>query len=1129
MFQRFAQVALNQNKSQASTGQESPKSGIPQLTSAAFPKPLSLDGCLQSMASGIINHRWHDVDRELCLLAQALAPGVSRIGNKELEKALNTPVRSGGATVLALAALCGAPKGLVDTLVSWGASTEVKISAAVCKSPDSELSLLHLACANGHFHLLPLLLQLGLDPNAKSAAGHFPFTTFLAAHRSGERYPAGLLRAAQMLHEHGCSFDRRDPAGKTALQYLAEQERWEVVQAILYLGPGGSQETKPSELTKPEVREIAADVVVSRKVNSATKPLLLDGLRSLFELARSVEQGEVVHTTLSTKLHTVLADAVFDPRGSNWNMCRTLLGELGRHRDLFGKENVSIALNTPYKRGNFSSTFLFRAVEGSAREVVEKLLDLGADPNRRSAAGVKYIDDPIDQVPLHVALRRNDFSMAEYLVGKGALLSAVAANEVRDTLLTNKRPESFILWDALAGRAALPPVHLLERALEHRRLFAAFFGEGGYEMLLRETFGTLRPSVQRQVAEKFPGVAAFEDLKPLTPESQVELAVEEVLLKLTRVPEMQEISERATSAVEILEACFALGYLKEALTLLKAGCPLPASYYGTRPLALLDTEEVQALRQEVITNTETLWAGFFRMATTSTTMSPIMAIKRQYANDVKDVAQTFAAHILELGGTVHDALKLANAISGFADAPWSSDPTGRHLAELLPQLLHRYPVTIGSDIVRWLEFGGSRYRDQSLKNLPEFFAFLLHPEITAEIAGGGRQNQLGLLTAGISSLTNFIGRNAEVTGSAVNSWRAIANIAYGHRRYRFDASRSYDVDEAGKRVVTAPSLFEEFGAKRLPHVDSNHPFHSGYAFFGAKYKGSSEHIKRYKALAAGDIMVRYRAGDVIFSPDLGYLFVRNSSLVFGRDVVPSVAYYVSPVDDNADILGRHRSRYERKKMARRENEYRSIRDMTGDILTLTPERLKRHGIPILHPALYSMDFPGPSSGISRVERLLEKHEAFEAAYRRFTFDTSLTSAWETDSLGNDVLVGAFNSRGFKHRVAFLRAAFDKARYQSLADEGEFTPPHALELYNPQLPPFVPYGRLVVDEEVLAILERISERGWESGQGGEESETETDQESAADRELSEEELSGVYTFMRLALRNQAELIVVPNRV
>ena len=1094
-----------------------------------FSKPPQRDDQLKTIAEALVERRWRDAEKELDCLARTLVPAGSLIGNKEIALALNAPVHSGGATLLAIAVLSGAPRSIVDTLVTRGASEKLTISATVCKTPDTQLSLLHLACANGHFHHLPLLLHLGLDPNARSEKGHLPLTLFLSGHPDIDRYTGGLPKIMQLLHKYGCVFDDRDPTGKTALQYLADQERWDLVRTVLKLSPGLARGATTSELTKPEVQAIAAEVVGSPKVIAAHRAKLLDDLSLLFKVARSVQDGEVVCTSLSIKLHSLLSRALFDRNGASIREFHAILSELETNRDLLGKENIVRALNTPHEMGSFSSTFLFRAIEvGASRDIIAKLLNLGADPNLQSVAGIRYINEPVRQVPLHLALRSGDLSQAGDLINQGARLAEVNDKEVRSILL-NRHIRDFDGYSSgIEAQNALSPVRLLERAVKNKHVYTAFFGEAGHEMLLESTFNSLSPRAQRKVAEKFPDEVIFRNLKPLGPSDKLEEALEGVFEKYAHLPEIKELSESVSSAEEALQQCFSHACLDAALILLKAGCPLPASYYAGKPPSRRSDEEVAALRQEVIADTEALETKYFGGAAAAKLYHPKM-YHLDYDDGARGMAKHSAAHLLAIGGSVRDALRLANAISGFDEVGLTNDSTGRDLAELLPQLLHRYPVSVGANILHWLEYGGARYRSESLKNLPEFFALFLHPEVISETAESARGSNLGILTAGLSSLTDFIGRNAEVTGSAVNAWRAIANISFGHRRYRYDAARTYGVDESGKRVVTLPSVFEAFGGKRLSHVNTKHPFHSGYAFFGSRYKGSAPILRTYKALASGDILVRYRAGDVIFSPDLGYLFVRNSSLVFGRDLTPSVAYYVSPAVRNADIAGRDRARWERKPKNQPSITLRPTPDMIKAVLTLTPKALVQEGIPILHPSLYSIDYPGPSSGIARVEKLLEKHKAFEAAYRRFTFDTALSSAWEEDDHGNSLLVGAFNSQGFKHRIASLRASFDDAKYSALTEGEEFTPPHALELYNPELPPLVPYARLVVDEEVLAIFEKISQRGWESGQSDSDTNSEADPESEEDRELSDEESSGVYAFLNIALRNQAELIVVPNQV
>jgi hypothetical protein len=167
-------------------------------------------------------------------------------------------------------------------------------------------------------------------------------------------------------------------------------------------------------------------------------------------------------------------------------------------------------------------------------------------------------------------------------------------------------------------------------------------------------------------------------------------------------------------------------------------------------------------------------------------------------------------------------------------------------------------------------------------------------------------------------------------------------------------------------------------------------------------------------------------------------------------------------------------------------------------------------------------------GIELIAELLQKRERFEAEYRRFLFDTDVTTAWKQDDNGNDILVGAFNSPGFAKWLKRLRAQFEEARDDALLNDRPFTPPHVLECHNPHTLPFSPYARLVLTDEVLSLLEKLAQEGWptrESGQGDQESSPAEGEEQ--EREMSELEEEGVYTFLERALRNQAEIVVVAN--
>jgi hypothetical protein len=305
------------------------------------------------------------------------------------------------------------------------------------------------------------------------------------------------------------------------------------------------------------------------------------------------------------------------------------------------------------------------------------------------------------------------------------------------------------------------------------------------------------------------------------------------------------------------------------------------------------------------------------------------------------------------------------------------------------------------------------------------------------------------------------------------------------------------------------------------------------------------------------VVVRYRAGEVFFDPSIGYIFTRNSSLTFGRDLLPSPLYFV-PVagvmqnDGQPFLFNNDQGNQTPKVIPRQPSE------LLQEITNLTPEMLINSAYPIMEPLLYPTDADIRNAhhfsespflerfGIDLIAELLRKRERFEREYRKFLFDTDVNSAWRKDEKGGDLLVGAFNSPGFGKWLKRLRAQFDEARDEALLAGREFVPPHILECHNPDTLPISPYARIILTDEVLTILERLAKEGWPRAPQAQreardesspdevdgeleeiEEQTEEIDEDSLNDEVSELEETGVYKLISLALQNQGELIVVAN--
>lgn len=204
-----------------------------------------------------------------------------------------------------------------------------------------------------------------------------------------------------------------------------------------------------------------------------------------------------------------------------------------------------------------------------------------------------------------------------------------------------------------------------------------------------------------------------------------------------------------------------------------------------------------------------------------------------------------------------------------------------------------------------------------------------------------------------------------------------------------------------------------------------------------------------------DTMMEFRRGYLLVSnPAHGTLIIRNSSKIFGRDVLRHPAYW-SP------------------KGFRKGFTY-------NDLLHLTPEQIETSMGHILAPnvALNALN-------ADPIYALLRQLDVVRDLNRRLKFETTTREAFSKDQQSGRVVMtpyGGHNSSGFRGIVEFLRERLDgvKLEIQERGSASKEVPD--LGFVMPFFPPWITYrfstdggevySRLAVNEEVLEVLEGL---------------------------------------------------------
>ncbi len=299
------------------------------------------------------------------------------------------------------------------------------------------------------------------------------------------------------------------------------------------------------------------------------------------------------------------------------------------------------------------------------------------------------------------------------------------------------------------------------------------------------------------------------------------------------------------------------------------------------------------------------------------------------------------------------------------------------LLNYLPQFLFSLPLSTVQGMARALE---SRMDNDGWSrgwhpNEAEFMLFLRHPENLER-----DEKKTAPITKALTSITRF---RQQIPDTVVKAWSDIGLLTHGFRFWRYDA------------LYKEASLFCKFGFEAL----EKDKFGQGFLFNPTQPGNDLTSLDPKTAIV-------FRRGYLLVShPEHGTLVIRNSSKVFGRDLMEHPAHY-SPKVYSAEKLKTYNPEGD--------NSLRHI---------LTPELYRK---PEFEPDLVFL-----------TDELVKLKED----YRRWKLDTK---AFEVQG-GRKVFTG--------HQSPGLKPIFDFIDYLSDFTEG---PLPDLAFTHPDYPPFEPY-------------------------------------------------------------------------
>jgi ankyrin repeat protein len=287
----------------------------------------------------------------------------------------------------------------------------LKTGADVKAVNDYGVTAMQLAADSSNTEAIELLLKAGADPDSPNPDGE------TALHLVAR---AGNLEAAKLLLRAGAHVDARERFGaQTPLMWAVARRHPEMVELLLSKG------------ADVDARSAVRDYQRVATAESRAKQLDRGGFTPLMYAARE-NCGDCVEVLLKHKVDVNQPDPsgmspiVIAIMNSNWDIAKRLIeaGADVNEWDIFGQAPLHVAISNMTSRGNGDPLDMDKPNKATGREIVQMLVDRGADPNQQlyyRAAGRGFGGGTgRGTTPFMVACSTGDIDVVKLLLAHGA-------------------------------------------------------------------------------------------------------------------------------------------------------------------------------------------------------------------------------------------------------------------------------------------------------------------------------------------------------------------------------------------------------------------------------------------------------------------------------------------------------------------------------------------------------------------------------------------------------------------------------------------------------------------------------------------------------------------------------------